>query len=251
MAVAGGGENRRQYLRTDLLLAAAREHGAQAIYPATASCRRAPNSPRLAEHEHRLRRPYAAADPRVRPEASLAQAAAETGVPSTPGTGLLASLGEALTRAERIGYPVMLKSTAGGGGIGLSRCDNEAELSGGVRQRAAHGRTFLPRRRRVHRALCGQRPPRRGADLRRRRRPRAGPGRARLLGAAAQPEGDRGNTSAAPAGRDPRGAAGCGGQAGRVRWPTARPARSNSSTTRRATASTSWRPTPACRWSTR
>ena len=55
--------------------------------------------------------------------------AAEAGVPMTPGTGLLASLGEALTQAERIGYPVMLKSTAGGGGIGLSRCDNEAELT--------------------------------------------------------------------------------------------------------------------------
>ncbi|TNF64397.1 hypothetical protein FBF48_10960, partial [Streptococcus salivarius] len=39
------------------------------------------------------------------------------------------SLGEALSQAERIGYPVMLKSTAGGGGIGLSRCENEAELT--------------------------------------------------------------------------------------------------------------------------
>ncbi|MFP3740104.1 hypothetical protein SB860_35300, partial [Burkholderia sp. SIMBA_019] len=55
--------------------------------------------------------------------------AAEAGVPMTPGTGLLASLGEALSQAERIGYPVMLKSTAGGGGIGLSRCENEAELT--------------------------------------------------------------------------------------------------------------------------
>ena len=55
--------------------------------------------------------------------------AALAGVPMTPGTGLLSSLGEALAQAERIGYPVMLKSTAGGGGIGLSRCDNEAELT--------------------------------------------------------------------------------------------------------------------------
>ncbi|MFP3758099.1 biotin carboxylase N-terminal domain-containing protein, partial [Cupriavidus sp. SIMBA_020] len=44
--------------------------------------------------------------------------AADAGVPMTPGTGLLASLGEALTQAERIGYPVILQSTAGGGGIG-------------------------------------------------------------------------------------------------------------------------------------
>jgi Pyruvate carboxylase len=35
----------------------------------------------------------------------------------TPGTGLLASLDEALASAAEIGYPIMLKSTAGGGGL--------------------------------------------------------------------------------------------------------------------------------------
>ena len=46
----------------------------------------------------------------------------------TPGTGLLESVEQAVTAAARIGYPVMLKSTAGGGGIGLTRCDDEAAL---------------------------------------------------------------------------------------------------------------------------
>ncbi|PHM31269.1 urea carboxylase [Xenorhabdus innexi] len=55
--------------------------------------------------------------------------AAEAGVPMTPGTGLLNSLDEALNAAELIGYPVMLKSTAGGGGIGLSCCDDAYALS--------------------------------------------------------------------------------------------------------------------------
>jgi urea carboxylase len=41
--------------------------------------------------------------------------AQETGVPLLPGTGLLAGVDEALQAAERIGFPVMLKSTAGGG----------------------------------------------------------------------------------------------------------------------------------------
>ncbi|WP_103791233.1 urea carboxylase [Xanthomonas citri] len=57
---------------------------------------------------------------------AIAEAA---GVPLTPGTGLLQSLDDAKDAAQRIGYPVMLKSTAGGGGIGLSRCDNAAELA--------------------------------------------------------------------------------------------------------------------------
>jgi urea carboxylase len=50
------------------------------------------------------------------------------GVPLLPGTGLLADVSEALAAAEKLGYPVMLKSVAGGGGIGLQRCNNAREL---------------------------------------------------------------------------------------------------------------------------
>ncbi|KAJ5747763.1 uncharacterized protein N7511_009459 [Penicillium nucicola] len=45
------------------------------------------------------------------------------GIPVVPGsTGLVTSLEDALAESEKIGYPVMVKSTAGGGGIGLQRC---------------------------------------------------------------------------------------------------------------------------------
>ncbi len=50
-------------------------------------------------------------------------------VPLLPGSGLLASLAEAEREAERIGYPVMLKSTAGGGGIGMRLIRSAAELA--------------------------------------------------------------------------------------------------------------------------
>jgi urea carboxylase len=55
----------------------------------------------------------------------LAEAA---GVPLLPGTGILANEREATDAALRIGYPVMLKSTAGGGGIGLKQCSDPGEL---------------------------------------------------------------------------------------------------------------------------
>jgi urea carboxylase len=59
-----------------------------------------------------------------------ARAAAEAaGVPLAPGTGLLASLDEALLEAAAIGYPVMLKATGGGGGIGMSACRSAGELT--------------------------------------------------------------------------------------------------------------------------
>jgi urea carboxylase len=50
------------------------------------------------------------------------------GVPLVPGTGLLKTIDEALSEAGRIGFPVMLKSTAGGGGIGMRRCDDADSL---------------------------------------------------------------------------------------------------------------------------
>ena len=51
------------------------------------------------------------------------------GVPVTPGTeGNVADLAEALSEADRIGYPVMLKATSGGGGRGIRRCNSREEL---------------------------------------------------------------------------------------------------------------------------
>ncbi len=53
----------------------------------------------------------------------------QAGIPVTPGSdGNLATLDEAIACANRIGYPVMLKATSGGGGRGIRRCDDEDEL---------------------------------------------------------------------------------------------------------------------------
>lgn len=54
--------------------------------------------------------------------------AIKSNVPLLPGSSLLSDEAEALTEAARIGYPVMLKSTAGGGGIGMRLVWNETEL---------------------------------------------------------------------------------------------------------------------------
>ncbi len=49
-------------------------------------------------------------------------------VPLLPGTGLLESVDTALHQAAVVGYPVILKSTAGGGGIGMQVCVDESQL---------------------------------------------------------------------------------------------------------------------------
>lgn len=55
--------------------------------------------------------------------------AQQSGVPLLPGTGLLDDVEAALAGAEAISYPVMLKSTAGGGGIGMQLCATPEELA--------------------------------------------------------------------------------------------------------------------------
>ncbi|MCB5425198.1 urea carboxylase [Altererythrobacter sp. CC-YST694] len=57
--------------------------------------------------------------------------AAAHGVPLAPGTGLLTDEEEAAQAACEIGFPVVLKATAGGGGIGMRICENEAAVREG------------------------------------------------------------------------------------------------------------------------
>ncbi|NEC90595.1 5-oxoprolinase/urea amidolyase family protein [Streptomyces sp. SID12501] len=121
---------KESYLDASLVLAAAKETGAGAIHPGYGF---------LSEDADFARRCEDAGIVFVGPTPGqlelfgakhTARAAAEAaGVPLAPGTGLLASLDEAYERAAAIGYPVMLKATGGGGGIGMSACASAAELT--------------------------------------------------------------------------------------------------------------------------
>ena len=57
------------------------------------------------------------------------QLAQDNDVPLLPGTDLLVDVEQAIAEARRIGFPVMLKSTAGGGGIGMQLCRHEHDLA--------------------------------------------------------------------------------------------------------------------------
>lgn len=52
----------------------------------------------------------------------------EAGVPTIPGTGILENAAQAAAAAKTVGYPVMLKASAGGGGKGIRLVRNEDEL---------------------------------------------------------------------------------------------------------------------------
>lgn len=70
--------------------------------------------------------------------------AIKAGVPVVPGTpGLLSSVEDASRAAAELGYPVMLKSTAGGGGMGLQTCDDESELQKAFETVQSRGETLF------------------------------------------------------------------------------------------------------------
>ncbi|WP_405766194.1 5-oxoprolinase/urea amidolyase family protein [Streptomyces sp. NBC_01538] len=121
---------KESYLDADLVLAAAKVTGAGAIHPGYGFLSEDADFARRCEDAGIV---FVGPTPRqleLFGAKHTARAAAEAaGVPLAPGTGLLASLDEAYARAAAIGYPVMLKATGGGGGIGMSACASAAELA--------------------------------------------------------------------------------------------------------------------------
>ena len=119
--------------------------------------------------------------------------AEEVGVPVAPWSrGAVATLDDALAAAEDIGYPLMLKATAGGGGRGIRVVTSPGDLTEAFERTSAEAlRAFGSGIVFLERLVTGARP-RRGPGDRRRSGHRLGARRPRLLGAAAQPEDHRG-----------------------------------------------------------
>ncbi|WP_095125589.1 urea carboxylase [Pseudomonas sp. Irchel s3a12] len=126
----GEGAAAGTYLAVDKILAIAKQSGATAIHPgygflsenaAFAEACAAHNIAFIGPTPEQLR---------VFGLKHTARALAKQhGVPMLEGTELLDSLDAALIAGEQVGYPVMLKSTAGGGGIGMRVCRSASELS--------------------------------------------------------------------------------------------------------------------------
>ncbi len=118
------------YLNIDAIIAACEATGAEAVHPGYGFLsERVELAERLAAKGIKFIGP-APMHLRDFGLKHTARALAEkAGVPMLPGTGVLASAAEALEAAERITYPVMLKSSAGGGGIGMVLCYDADELA--------------------------------------------------------------------------------------------------------------------------
>ncbi|GAA5482666.1 urea carboxylase [Haloferula sargassicola] len=125
----GPGPVSESYLVKDKLIEVARETGAAAVFPGYGLLSENTDFARMCEEAGvKWLGPT--------PEQIIAfglkhearRLAGDAGVPLVPGTDLLENAEAAVSAAWEIGFPVMLKSTAGGGGIGMKVCRDEDEL---------------------------------------------------------------------------------------------------------------------------
>ena len=125
----GAAPARDSYLNAAKILEVAQETGAQAVHPGYGFLS---ENADFAEACERTGIAFVGPTPNQIRQFGLKHTSREIalacGVPLLPGTGLLTGADEAVAEAENIGWPVMLKSTAGGGGIGMQLCRGPLEL---------------------------------------------------------------------------------------------------------------------------
>ena len=131
----GGAEASESYLNENQIISAAILAGAQAVHPGYGF---------LSENAHFARAcrrnglVFIGPDPesmeRLSDKAILKALIRDTGLSVIPGTKAVASVLEAKRAAAKIGYPVMLKACAGGGGRGIRLIRSEDELEDAYQQ---------------------------------------------------------------------------------------------------------------------
>ena len=121
----------QSYLQADKIIEAAKAHNAEAIHPGYGLLsENADFARKVAEAGLIFIGPSADIIEKMGDKLESRQTMAKAGVPVVPGSvDGVASIEDAIEEAGKIGYPLMLKASAGGGGIGMVRCDSEQALS--------------------------------------------------------------------------------------------------------------------------
>jgi len=120
---------RDSYLKPDRIIAAAEITEAEAIHPGYGFLSENARFAEICEScKLQFIGPSAKVIAMMGDKATARATAVANGVPVTPGSEIIADEKEGLEEARRIGFPVMIKATAGGGGRGMRPCFEEAEF---------------------------------------------------------------------------------------------------------------------------
>lgn len=137
----GGPEAEKSYLDQEQILRAALLSGAQAIHPGYGFLSENAGFARLCrEHGLVFIGPGADTMERLSDKAALKTLAAQAGLPVIPGTGPLDSPQAVETAARELGFPVMLKACAGGGGRGIRLLRSPEEVEEAYHQAVSEAR---------------------------------------------------------------------------------------------------------------
>src|SRR5260370_42165978 len=131
----GPAPSSESYLSIDKLLDAARRHGADAIHPGYGFLSENADFAQACRDAGIvfIGPPPEAIRSMGSKTAARAMAIA-AGAPVVPGTEQrISNLGDARVTARRLGYPVLIKAAAGGGGKGMRRVDREEDLEASIR----------------------------------------------------------------------------------------------------------------------
>lgn len=126
----GPPSSQRSYLHIPALISTAVVTGADAIHPGYGFLSENANFAGICE-EHRIKfiGPSQSAITNMGDKSSARETMRKAGVPVVPGSnGLIKSDSEAFSLAEEIGYPIIIKATAGGGGRGMRIARDPGEL---------------------------------------------------------------------------------------------------------------------------
>jgi acetyl-CoA carboxylase biotin carboxylase subunit len=151
--VLGPGPAARSYLDPRLVVHAAKAAGCDALHPGYGFLSERAILPRLcAEHNIAFVGPEPDMIDALGDKLQARAMAKAAGVPLVPGSEEIASAADARREADRIGYPVLLKASAGGGGRGMVIANNAEEVESGFHKASAEalaafndGRLFMER----------------------------------------------------------------------------------------------------------
>src|SRR5579859_1388991 len=134
----GPAPSRESYLRIDKLMDVARRAGCDAAHPGYGFLAENPALPRACtEAGITFIGPPAEAMESLGSKTAGRQLARRVEVPTVPGTSDPTDKSEAQALAQRMGYPVLLKAVAGGGGKGMRLIHNDAEFESAFRDAAS------------------------------------------------------------------------------------------------------------------
>ncbi len=133
------------YLNSKALLAACEVTGAEAIHPGFGFLSENSQFVRLCDKcGIKFIGPSADAMDAMGDKANAKKTMIENNVPVVPGSdGVVESIDEAKEIAEKIGYPIMVKASAGGGGRGIRRVDTSDELEAAITAAKQEAKQFF------------------------------------------------------------------------------------------------------------